>query len=180
MEHSDEPEDWSDDSGRIVLIGEAAHPWFPGGSHTTSMVVEDAVVLGTLFSHLENMDQVPKFLNAYQDIRERRCQAVKKEDVTNAALMRLPPGPHRDGRNETMMAPASAEHADDGVLQRELDAFAAIFCYEAADAAEEWWVNWGRWEADTQKRNAHKSIDFTRGAIAVITTAHEFELNGSW
>lgn len=28
MKRAEELEDWSDDSGRIVLIGEAAHPWF--------------------------------------------------------------------------------------------------------------------------------------------------------
>lgn len=169
MRHSHEPENWTDRSGRIVLIGEAAHPWFPGGSHTTSMVVEDAVVLGTLFSHLESMDQVPQFLNAYQELREERCKTVREEDVSNAALMRLPPGPDRDMRNATMTAPATDDQADLGVLKRELDAFAAIFCYEAADAAEEWWIDFGRWQPENS-RPSHKSIDFTYGAIAITTT----------
>ena len=66
------------------------------------MVVEDAVVLGTLFSHLDKWSQVGSFLNAYQELREGRTKAVKVEETTNANLVALPHGEMRDARNKNI------------------------------------------------------------------------------
>ncbi|KAI0766002.1 hypothetical protein BC629DRAFT_902273 [Irpex lacteus] len=81
MKH-EEVEYWSDESGRIVLVGEAAHPWFPGGTHGPAMALEDAVVLGTLFGHLKKPEQISAFVNAFQEIREDRTKVVNNVDVS--------------------------------------------------------------------------------------------------
>ena len=56
------------------------------------MAVEDAVVLGSLFSHLRMMDQIPSFLDAYQELRQRRCDLVKLADIGNAQMVSMPDG----------------------------------------------------------------------------------------
>ncbi len=131
------------------------------------MALEDAVVFSTLFSHLKSWDQVGSFVSAYQEIREARTKAVNTVDVSNAELVRMPPGPDRDRRNESMRR-ARGEW-DDGALQREFEGVAALFAYEAQDAAEvgsslalyldmflwvvqEWWVNWGRFKENETDR----------------------------
>ena len=50
------------------------------------MTVEDAVVFGSLFSHLSMMDQIPSFLSAYQELRQGRCELVKGADVAVLGL----------------------------------------------------------------------------------------------
>ncbi|PSR82689.1 hypothetical protein PHLCEN_2v5976 [Hermanssonia centrifuga] len=105
------------------------------------MALEDAVVFSTLFSHLKSWDQVGSFVSAYQEIRETRTKAVNTVDVSNAELVRMPPGPNRDRRNESMRR--ARREWDDDALRREFEGVAALFAYEAQDAAEEWWVNWG-------------------------------------
>ena len=47
------------------------------------MAAEDAVVLGSLFSHLSTLDQIPSFLNAYQELRQKRCELVNMGDDTS-------------------------------------------------------------------------------------------------
>ena len=144
-------DDWIDGSGRIVLMGEAAHPWFvsshlqewlvvcltkiqPGGTYGPSMALEDAVVFGTLFGNLSSWSQVSTFLNAYQEIRHNRTTEVNSMDVSNAAFMRLLPGPERDARNADIRL--ARDEWDDGALKREFEGLAILFCYEAEDAAQ--------------------------------------------
>ena len=98
------------------------------------MALEDAVVFGTLFSHLSSWDQVPTFLNAYQEIREARCTFVNEMDISNAAFVRLPPGPERDARDSNIRL--ARDEWDDGSLKREFEGLAGLFCYEAEDAAQ--------------------------------------------
>ncbi|TCD63711.1 hypothetical protein EIP91_005082 [Steccherinum ochraceum] len=119
------------------------------------MVVEDAVVLGTLFSHLSTREQVGSFLSAYQELREARTKAVLSEDIKNGELVALPHGPARDERNANMAPISRDDEWDEGVLKQELDAFAEVFCYEAADAAEEWWVDWGRFSQNSSRGNGN-------------------------
>lgn len=98
------------------------------------MALEDAAVFGTLFGNLSSWSQVPTFLNAYQEIRHRRTTEVNGMDVSNAAFVRLPPGPERDARNADIKL--TRDLWDDGSLKREFEGLAQLFCYEAADAAQ--------------------------------------------
>lgn len=153
MTRKQEIDEWIDESGRIVLLGEAAHPWYvsrharsahsapltcafqPGGTHDAAMAIEDAVVLGTLFSHLSSWAQVPAFLNAYQEIRQKRTAAVLDTDVSNIVMVQLPPGPERDARNAQLRL-ARDEWGDDGLLKQEFESLAQLFGYDAEDAAQ--------------------------------------------
>ncbi|RDX51301.1 FAD/NAD(P)-binding domain-containing protein [Lentinus brumalis] len=134
--------DWLDSTGRVVLLGDAAHPSIPGGQNIASMAVEDAVVFGCLFSHLRTMDQVPSFLAAYQELRQQRCEAVGRSDIKGAELMALSPGPAADARDENIRR--QLQEWDEGMLKASFEEIAEIFGYDAGDAAEEWWINWGR------------------------------------
>ena len=50
------------------------------------MALEDAVVFGTLFSHMTEWEQVPASLHAYQELRQPRTAKVLKSDIANAAV----------------------------------------------------------------------------------------------
>ncbi|TBU24709.1 hypothetical protein BD311DRAFT_671189 [Dichomitus squalens] len=148
--------EWVDSTGRMVLLGDAAHPSFPGGTHSISLAIEDAVVLGSLFSHLSTIDQVPSFLGAYQELRQRRCELVMAADVSNARMMTFPDGPLADKRNADMRA--KNDDWDEGTLKAQFEEIAEIFAYDAGDAAEEWWVNWGRFSAAARERPSMMNI----------------------
>lgn len=98
------------------------------------MALEDAVVFGTLFSNLSSRAQIPTFLNAYQEIRLNRTTTVNNMDISNAAFVRLPPGPERDARDADIRL--ARDEWDDGSLKHEFEGLAGLFCYEAEDAAQ--------------------------------------------
>lgn len=106
----------------------------PGGTYGPAMALEDAVVLGTLFSHLSSSSQVSQFLNAYQEIRQGRTKYVLEMDVSNAAFVRLPPGSEQQARDQQIRM--ARDEWDDGSLKQEFEGLARLFCYEAEDAAE--------------------------------------------
>ena len=98
------------------------------------MALEDAVVFGTLFSHLSSEPQISTFLNAYEEIRRGRTTEVNKMDISNAAFVRLPPGPEQEARDATLRH--ARDEWDDGSLKNEFEGLAGLFCYEAEDAAQ--------------------------------------------
>ncbi|KAI0091564.1 FAD/NAD-P-binding domain-containing protein [Irpex rosettiformis] len=157
---------WIHEDERVVLLGEAAHPWVPGSTHGPSMALEDAVVLGELFRHLSSVDQIPTFLYAYEELRMERTKQVKIRDVSNAVFLRLPPGPAREERN------ASVRHArdewDDGSLKTEFEGLAMLFAYDAYDAAAEWWLLWGRYNPTdgSTRRNSEVQFEFASQTVA--------------
>lgn len=155
MRRSNPITEWIDDSGRIVLMGEAAHPWFvsdavditakhsdkpprfrrqPSGTHESAMCVEDAVVFGTLFSHISRWEQLPTLLNAYEEVRQGRTAVVDENDISNAAFLRMPAGPGQDARNAACRL--QKNEWDDGSLKSEFENLQSLFGYDAEDAAE--------------------------------------------
>jgi 2-polyprenyl-6-methoxyphenol hydroxylase-like FAD-dependent oxidoreductase len=64
---------WS--TGRVVLLGDAAHATTPGVGQGAAQAIEDAVVLG---AELARADEVASALAAYESIRRPRAEAVLK------------------------------------------------------------------------------------------------------
>ncbi|KAF9245252.1 hypothetical protein BU15DRAFT_71011 [Melanogaster broomeanus] len=162
----DPPSEWADASGRIVLIGEAAHPSLPCITHSASLQVEDAEVLGWLLSRLHSWEQLPHLLEAFQDIRQTRCRVVHEKESKGFQLVWLPPGPHRDARDETLraMMESGLQGWDEEKMRWEWEEIGGVLGYSAREAAEDWWVSWGMlWErsqAYTTPPSSFLSIDF--------------------
>ena len=123
------------------------------------MAVEDAVVLGSLFSHLRTMSQIPSFLSAYQELRQRRCDLVKLADIGNAQMVAMPDGPAADARDDDMRH--TIEEWDEGTMKAQFEEIAEIFLYDAGDAAEEWWVNWGRFSQTAREQPSMMNLNFS-------------------
>ena len=76
---------WVHPKGRLALLGDSCHPMLvrsplyyisyrltslqPYRAQGAGMAIEDAAVLGDLFSRVSSLKQVPALLQAYQDLR---------------------------------------------------------------------------------------------------------------
>lgn len=105
------------------------------------MAVEDAVVLGSLFSRLRSWDQVPAFLHAYQELRKPRSERIRRIEIRHAELSALPPGPITTMRDECFQ---DYVVENESAVKEHFNEVAEIFCYDAVEAADEWWINWGK------------------------------------
>lgn len=123
------------------------------------MCIEDAAVLGGLFSRLRSWDQVPSLMEAYQDLRQERAYAAACQDQANADITWLPPGPHRDARDAAMRADKQCDIGEfnERMLRDQWDTVGEVFGYSASDDAANWWVGWGML-AEMAKRRTGDSL----------------------
>lgn len=113
----------------------------PGGTFGLSMTVEDAVVFGAIFSRLRSRDQIPVFMHGYQELRKDRCDRAMLTETVHAQISELPPGP------STVMRDESFKHFtpdDEDLIKAHFNDFVELFSYDAVEAADEWWLNWGK------------------------------------
>ncbi|KAF7367871.1 FAD-binding-3 domain-containing protein [Mycena sanguinolenta] len=152
-------ESWVSKSGRVVVLGEAAHPSPTGGLHPYAVALEDAVFIGKIFSHTRDRGRVPEFLYAFQEQREKRCARIREIDLEYVEACITPLGPMHDQRDAGMRANhAAGKNAMEGDFQQMLDDFGVVFGYSAADDADEWWINWGRFR-NTNTENGNVEAD---------------------
>lgn len=188
----DHVEEWIDPSGRLLLMGEAAHPLLvselfslradiiddhisqPCSMHGPSLAVEDAVVFGVLFSRVRSYEQIPILSEAYQELRFARSKMVHESELSNMRLVTLPPGPAREQRNAYMKKNMAAGHErwSEGQLREQWEEIAGVFGYNARDAAEDWWVNWGALRERSQSMNP---LDFKVEMEVITSPVDEIE-----
>ncbi|KAJ7651321.1 hypothetical protein FB45DRAFT_1079069 [Roridomyces roridus] len=145
---SQSSENWASSHGRLLLIGSAVRAIPPGAIQETAMAIEDGAIIARLFKHLRTRSQIPQFLNAFQEIRQKRCAAVTESERNVMAFVCLPPGPERAARDgmlrEKRNAGVEVFHAvEEQEETPEWRKVKEVFGYEAEDAGDDWWVTWG-------------------------------------
>lgn len=63
-------------SGRVCMIGDAAHAMTPWQGSGAAMALEDAVILGRLFAQIKFPDQLGHLMGVFDKIRRPRTQRV--------------------------------------------------------------------------------------------------------
>lgn len=66
------------------------------------MAVEDAAVLGNIFSHLSTREEIGPFLQAYFSLRHARTAATQASSRLNQYLFHLFDGPEQEKRDKSM------------------------------------------------------------------------------
>ena len=124
----------------------------PGTVQGVAIPFEDGVALGRIFSHIKRLEQIPSFLEAYEDVRRDRHIKAYEKELGDLDFMTLPPeyagtrDTHmrekgKDGRNLFEVSTA-IEDGSDGLeeWQRIVD----LFAYNCEDAADDWWQSEGK------------------------------------
>ncbi|KAJ7638217.1 hypothetical protein FB45DRAFT_902293 [Roridomyces roridus] len=153
---------WVSESGRVLAIGDAAHPFPPGALHSYSCSLEDGVFVGKLFSHTQSADRIPEFMRAFQEHRESRCTHIRDGEKEILRLMMLPEGPEKIATEVSMRKKqAAGRNVLEGDLESLLDDFITVFSYDARDDADEYWMAWGRYRDDGSLSSGPLKMAFT-------------------
>lgn len=111
------------------------------------MSLEDAAVLGKLFSHLRNEDQIGSFLWAYEDIRQARCNATLGEELGLFTFLTYKDKGMQDLRDSAFREKYARGTTDtiagEDEAARQWEEMRRIYAYDCEDEADEWWVKWG-------------------------------------
>lgn len=128
--------DWVHPSGKMVIIGDAAHATLPYLAQGAAMAIEDAAVLGVALSLVESRGQLPKLLDFFYRLRVRRAHAIQRGSFTNRFFIHMKdeePLAMRRGVFEYGDYPSSPNLMGNTIFQDWLYGYDAT-----ADAAEKW------------------------------------------
>lgn len=67
---------WVSDSGRVVLIGDAAHGMLPYLAQGAATSIEDGAALAECLDRVQDVSDILNMLQAFQAIRKPRCEAI--------------------------------------------------------------------------------------------------------
>ena len=105
-------DDWSHPSGAFTMLGDAVHATLPYLASGAGMCLEDAAVLGELFSRAPNpRDPRTKrqLVRIYENCRKERTEMVVKRGNTQQYLYHLHDGPEQQERDRKLMAAEEGE-----------------------------------------------------------------------
>ncbi|KAK7056302.1 hypothetical protein VNI00_002855 [Paramarasmius palmivorus] len=131
---------------RVVLIGDACHPMLPYRAQAAAMSIEDAAVLGRLFSSITDVRQISLLLYGYEEIRKPRILSTLRDTWSNRRIFHLPDGPDqilRDTsmRNGMMRALAKESHKGAGNANMWADhqKNQEQYSFDGDQAVDDWW-----------------------------------------
>ncbi|EPQ56177.1 FAD/NAD P-binding domain-containing protein [Gloeophyllum trabeum ATCC 11539] len=136
------------ESGKVLVVGDAAHPIPPHRDLNTSSAVEDAMTFGSMFSRLTDRDQIGSLVTAFEDIRQPRSVKVVKSEHHRLDFLSLPFGPEQKARDDGLraaleLAQLDWDSADEDYLRETWEDYIAMFNYDAREVVDDWWTKWG-------------------------------------
>lgn len=117
----------------------------PCSTQSCCLSVEGAAVLSGLLSYVRSLDHIPHLVSAYETIRRKRSKFLHEVEVTSIKQCMFPPGPEREARDLEMqkLLRARQHKWDDDAYLGLWGQLCEIWAYDAFDAADDWWIQWG-------------------------------------
>ncbi|KIK96172.1 hypothetical protein PAXRUDRAFT_139046 [Paxillus rubicundulus Ve08.2h10] len=144
--HFEPFDNWVHESGKVVLVGEAAHPIVPNVSHNAAMGIEDAMTLSLLFALPSTRSQTLMLFTAYEELRQQRCADMQLTERQKRDYSTIPLGQQQRARDEgyrtSQMSLADWEKMN-GTLGGIFSEFINLTNFDACEAVEDWWTKWG-------------------------------------
>jgi salicylate hydroxylase len=109
------------------------------------MAVEDAAVIGNLFSRLTSKAQIPAILKAYETVRLPRTSCTQASSRQNQHIFHLDDGPDQEARDKVMREVMSGAISTEGNLNQWADEKKNLlqFSYDADCEVDSFWAKHG-------------------------------------
>jgi salicylate hydroxylase len=92
----------SNNGGRVVLIGDAAHAMLPYLAQGAATAIEDGAALAECVGRASGKDEIPALLRAFVSIRKPRTEIIQAGSRANGDIWHLPDGAEQERRDRSM------------------------------------------------------------------------------
>jgi salicylate hydroxylase len=96
------PDNWSSDSGRAIIIGDAAHAMTPYMALGAAMAVEDACALAASLSHMKQQEDLTTAIRNWVAVRKPRAKMVHAASYGHGLMLHIEDGSLQNARDEAM------------------------------------------------------------------------------
>ena len=93
---------WTSKSGKVVLMGDAAHAMVQFLAQGAAMATEDAAALAECVGRANSVKDFPAILQAYERSRKWRCEVVQAQSRRNGDMIHMPDGVEQENRDRKM------------------------------------------------------------------------------
>ncbi|PVH69102.1 FAD/NAD(P)-binding domain-containing protein [Cadophora sp. DSE1049] len=93
---------WVSGSGKVVLLGDAAHAMVPHLGAGAATAVEDGAILAECLSHTHFKTDIPQALKTYENLRRPRAERIQATALITGQYKVMPDGPAQQKRDEKM------------------------------------------------------------------------------
>ena len=94
---------WIHDSGKMCLIGDAAHAMTPYLAQGAAMGIEDSAVLGGLLSNYPRKETLHETLELYESLRLKRSAKVAAASISSRYFTQMDDGPAQEDRDKYLL-----------------------------------------------------------------------------
>ncbi|KAH7356429.1 salicylate hydroxylase [Rhexocercosporidium sp. MPI-PUGE-AT-0058] len=100
--HLPKLESWISKSGKVAILGDAAHAMVPHLGAGAATAVEDGAVLAECLSYAQSTSDIPKSLQTYEKIRRPRAERIQATALITGQYKVMADGPAQVKRDEKM------------------------------------------------------------------------------
>ncbi|MCJ1447903.1 MAG: hypothetical protein MMC23_008415 [Stictis urceolatum] len=93
---------WSSASGKIVLVGDAAHAMLPFLAQGAAQAIESSAVLAICLARVSIAEAIPEAISAYEAIRKPRVKRISFASRENGNVWHLEERPEQDARDAAL------------------------------------------------------------------------------
>ncbi|KAF2729514.1 FAD/NAD(P)-binding domain-containing protein [Polyplosphaeria fusca] len=140
---------WVHPSGKLLILGDAAHAMVPYMSEGAAMAVEDGAALAEVLSNVETREQVHSALRVFEKTRILRTGQMQEASLVNGKLLHFADGPEQRARDASMRPEVEGKRCVQSANQWS-DPMTQIWTY-GYDAEKEVARAWNRSRGDVPK-----------------------------
>ena len=110
---------YSSASGRIILIGDAAHAVKPFAGQGANLAIEDAKALSTLLSLLSSKDELADVAHVYDALRVDRLAGIREIIEMNIQVFGTKDNDEQKRRDKELANSSKQQHGSQGAIVQE-------------------------------------------------------------
>ena len=93
---------WTSLSGKVTLVGDAAHAMLPYLAQGAAQAIEDAAVLGPCLERASCSAEIPRMMAMYEQLRKPRADRIVAASNENGEIFHMVDETEQKRRNEAM------------------------------------------------------------------------------
>jgi len=101
---------WVAPSGKLLVVGDAAHLMLPYMSEGAAMAVEDGAALAQALNEVETDSQQEEALRVFERVRILRTSQMQEASLINGKIWHFADGREQRARDEAMIAEVQGRH----------------------------------------------------------------------